>query len=139
MFYPALDKLIPKTKKQIFFVDNSIFLYTLNREDKKTFFPLLEKMFSCPPYSKWIKKLSNFHLHQQKIFWYLVFGFSLSNEQNIGLDLSQQQGLHSKLFHILGIISQKLWFLFTNLLFTFVISAFNFNTSKYFSSICMPG
>ena len=39
-------------------------------------------MFSCPPYSKCIKKSSNFHLHQQKIFWFLVliFGFSLSND-----------------------------------------------------------
>ena len=33
-------------------------------------------MFSCPPYSNCIKKLSNFHLHQQKIFWFLVFSFS---------------------------------------------------------------
>ena len=40
---------------------------------KKTFFTLL---LSCPPYSKCIKKLSNFHLHQQKIFWFLVFSFS---------------------------------------------------------------
>ena len=83
MFYPALDKLIPKTKNQIFFVDNSIFLYTLNREDKKTFFPLLEKMFSCPPYSKCIKKVWNFHLHQQKIFWLLV-SFSLRFQYESG-------------------------------------------------------
>ena len=36
------------------------------------------KLFS--PYSKCIKKLLNFHLHQRKIFWFLVFGFSLSNK-----------------------------------------------------------
>ena len=28
-----------------------------------------------PPYSKCIKKLSNFHLRQQKIFWFLVLVF----------------------------------------------------------------
>ena len=49
-------------------------LYALK---KKTSSPLL---FSCPPYSKCIKKSSNFDLHQLKIF--LVFGFSLSYEWN---------------------------------------------------------
>ena len=33
-------------------------------------------MFSCVPYSKCIKKASNFHLHQQRIFCLLVFSFS---------------------------------------------------------------
>jgi hypothetical protein len=34
--------------------------------------------FCFPPHSKCIKKSLNFHLHQQKIFWFLVlvFGFS---------------------------------------------------------------
>ena len=40
MFY-WLDKLKPKTKSKIFFVgvnENSTTFFTLNREDKKTFF-----------------------------------------------------------------------------------------------------
>ena len=32
-------------------------------------------MFSCSPYSKRIKKMLNFHLHQQKIFLFLFFIF----------------------------------------------------------------
>ena len=52
-----------KTKFQIFDVDISTFLYTFERGGK-------EKRFSCPPFSKVYKKLSNFHLRQQKI---LVF------------------------------------------------------------------
>ena len=32
-------------------------------------------MFSCPPYSKCIKELSNFHLHQENIFWIFNFSF----------------------------------------------------------------
>ena len=79
MFY-SLDKLKPKTKtKNLIFllstsdlVDISTFLYTLNREDKNTFSPS-KKMFSCPPYSKCIKKLFNFHLHQQKKFVFFSF------------------------------------------------------------------
>ena len=79
MFY-SLDKLKPKTKtknkKQNFFdIDTSTFLYTLKKENKKTFFSPSKKMFSCPPYSKCIKKSSNFHLHEQKMFWFLVFSF----------------------------------------------------------------
>ena len=31
--------------------------------------------FSCPLYSKCIKKSSNSYLHQQKIFWFLVLVF----------------------------------------------------------------
>ena len=56
-------------------------------------------MFSCPPYSKCLKKLSNFHLHQQNIFWFLVlvFGFSWSNEWNIFFFFSFQTGKKSSL------------------------------------------
>ena len=75
--YNSLDKLKPKTKtkNQIFFVaDISTLLYTLKRRTRKLFSPS-KKMFSCPPYSKCIKKLLNFQLHQQKIFWFLVFSF----------------------------------------------------------------
>ena len=53
MFY-LLDKLKRKTKNQIFLFKTFWLCYTL--------------------------KSSNFHLHQQKIFWFLVFSFSLSNE-----------------------------------------------------------
>ena len=62
-------------KNQFFFVNNiSTLLYTFK---KKTVLPFC---FLVPHYSKCIKKLSNFHLHQQKIFWFLVlvFGFSWS-------------------------------------------------------------
>ena len=31
-----------------------------------------EKEFSFPPFSKCIKKSSNFHLHHENIFWFLV-------------------------------------------------------------------
>ena len=55
-----------KNTNQIFVNKISTLLYTLKR---KPFFTLL---FSCPSYSKCIKKLWNFHLHQQKIFWFLV-------------------------------------------------------------------
>ena len=67
-----LDEQKPKTKTK-----NQIFLLITFRLcihfKKEKHFPLL---FSCPPYSKCIKRLLNFHLHQQKIFWFLVFSFS---------------------------------------------------------------
>ena len=63
---------IQKVKLKIqFFVDILTFLYTLNREDKKTFIPLLKKC--CRSHSKCIKKLSNFHLYHRKNFWCLVY------------------------------------------------------------------
>ena len=80
MFY-LLDK--QKLKNNFFFVlDISTFSYTLNREGKKTFFPLPKKCFLVPLYSKCIKKLSNFHWHQQNCFVFSLsfFGFGLSNE-----------------------------------------------------------
>jgi hypothetical protein len=75
-FY-SLDKLKLKTEFCCCWHFN--FVIHFRKEDKKTFFPF-KKMFSCLPFLKCIRKSSNFHLHQQKKFWFLVFGFSLSNE-----------------------------------------------------------
>ena len=46
--------------------------------DKPNIFSPSKKCFlvSCPPYSKCVKKLLNFHLQQQKKNWFLVFSFS---------------------------------------------------------------
>ena len=65
------QKLKLRTKNQIFVVVVAIltFLYTLKRRTRKLFSPSKE-MFSCAPYSKCIKKSLNFHLHQQKMFWF---------------------------------------------------------------------
>ena len=63
------QKLKLKTENQIFLLIRFRLCYTLWK--RKLVSPYF---FLFPPYSKCIKKLLNFHLHQQKIF--LVFGFS---------------------------------------------------------------
>ena len=79
MFY-SLDKMKPKTKtkKQNIFCwckwkFNNFFIHFELGGQENIF--LEGEKNSCPPYSKCIKKSSNFHLHQQKIFWFLVFSF----------------------------------------------------------------
>ena len=73
MFY-SLDKLKPKTKNQILLLLTFWLCYILwIGRTRKPFSPF--HLFSFPPYSKCINNSSNFHLHQQKIFWSLVFRF----------------------------------------------------------------
>ena len=60
-----------KLKIKILFFVISILLYTLKRGTRKLF-SLLKKRFLVPLIPKCIKESSNFHLHQQKIVWFLV-------------------------------------------------------------------
>ena len=76
---------IQKLKLKIyFFVDILTFLYTLDREDKKTFIPLLKKCFLVVPIQSVQKSCWIFIYTNKKILMFgLFFGFSLSNELNI--------------------------------------------------------
>ena len=56
------QKLKLKTKRQIFLSITFRLCYTFS-----------PAIFPMSPYSKCTRKLSNFQLHQEKIFWFLVF------------------------------------------------------------------
>ena len=68
-------KLKLKTKNILFLTFRLFYTLWIERTKNTPFLPLLKKCFLVPPYSKCIKKLSNFHLNHQKIFWFLVFSF----------------------------------------------------------------